>query len=257
MRRLTPNIQANDPDFANLSQQILSCCIRNTEIAQEESLARGIKSVLSKPILKSVVATKLKCLQESEQRHRSSLARSMKKDEIILAAEECRTVLVEMMEADEELRRNGGVVVQGEVVRDLLVQCQLAEAQLAEAVAATRSVDEQGQSSHFSVRLILIRRGGRSSATARESAIDHPGSSKTALRSDSSSDQFRPSRFFDRDCRRRVVLRYCGRARQRARDHHPRSILFIRTTIDPRILFPALAAHYPRLRLPVHRHQRR
>lgn len=99
--------------------------------------------MISNPILKSVVATKLKSRQESEQRH---LARTMRKDEIILAAEECRVVLEEMMEADEESRRAGRTIVLGEVVRDLLVQAQLAEAQLAEAVAATRSVSESGPS---------------------------------------------------------------------------------------------------------------
>ena len=80
----------------------------------------------------------------------------MKKDEIILAAEECRAVLEEMMGADEEVLRGGGKVVLGEVVRDLLVQCQLAEAQLAEAVAATRSGSEQGS---FILRSLPLEAG--------------------------------------------------------------------------------------------------
>lgn len=146
LRCLDLNVPFNDPGFADLSQQILQACIRNTEIAQEDALARGYKTVISKPILKSVVAANLKSRQEQDSRSRLREATAVRnKDAIIVAAEECRFVLDEILTADEELKRHGVLVRVNDLVKDLIMQAQLAEAQLAEAVAATRSGSQKGE----------------------------------------------------------------------------------------------------------------
>ncbi|KDE03683.1 hypothetical protein MVLG_05872 [Microbotryum lychnidis-dioicae p1A1 Lamole] len=144
LRCLDLNIPPNDPDFARLSQDILQCCIRNTEQAQEEAASGGKTITIAAPILKSAVARDLKERQEAQQRQerrREMQARS--KDEIVQAAEGVRDVLADMLAVDEELARTGVIVQPAEVVRDSLVQAQLAEAQLAEAIAATRPGDQK------------------------------------------------------------------------------------------------------------------
>ncbi|TIA88893.1 hypothetical protein E3P81_03309 [Wallemia ichthyophaga] len=60
IRCLDISIPINDPDMANLSQDILQSCIRNTEAAQEKS---GKSKNLFGPIQRSVLAKKL---QEAE-----------------------------------------------------------------------------------------------------------------------------------------------------------------------------------------------
>ncbi|KAI5474358.1 leucine-rich repeat containing protein 68 [Pseudohyphozyma bogoriensis] len=138
LRCLDLNIPPNDPDFARLSQEILQCCVRNTELAQEESIARGKKGTIAAPILQSAVARDLKTRQDAEDRRtRRQAAASKSQQEILTAAEECRTVLTELLVTDEEAAAKGVIVQPSEVMRDLLVQAQLAEAQLAEAILAT------------------------------------------------------------------------------------------------------------------------
>merc|ERR1711939_216583 len=57
LRCLDLNMPPNDSDFARLSQEILQCCVRNTEHAQEAALARGTKpSTIATPLLNSTVA---------------------------------------------------------------------------------------------------------------------------------------------------------------------------------------------------------
>jgi protein phosphatase 1 regulatory subunit 37 len=120
--------------------------VRNTEIAQEDAIARGAQGKIAAPIHKSVVARDLKNRQEQEeQRARQSAAAVRSKDEILTAAEECREVLESLLKEDETAAGQGIIVAPSEVVRDLLVQAQLAEAQLAEAVAATRPGDQKSE----------------------------------------------------------------------------------------------------------------
>ena len=121
--------------------------MRNTELAQE---ARP-KATIAAPILTSAVARDLKSRQEKEERQlRVAAADSQSKDEIISAAEQCRTVLGEILEDEEAAASKGVIVSPSEVVRDLLVQAQLAEAQLAEAVAATGSGEQKSESPSLS-----------------------------------------------------------------------------------------------------------
>ncbi|ORY87461.1 hypothetical protein BCR35DRAFT_317717 [Leucosporidium creatinivorum] len=144
LRCLDLNIPPNDPDFARLSQEILQCCIRNTEQAQEEATSGGKKITIAAPILKSAVARDLKSRQEAQDRHaRQIAAQNQSKDEILAAAEEVKEVLGDMLKLDEGAKEMGVIVQPSEVVRDALVQAQLAEAQLAEAVAATRQGDQK------------------------------------------------------------------------------------------------------------------
>ncbi|KAK4057235.1 hypothetical protein OIO90_001730 [Microbotryomycetes sp. JL221] len=144
IRCLDLNIPPNDSDFARLSQDIMQCCIRNTEQAQEEATSGGKKVVVAAPILKSTVARDLQSQQEAQARRERRLElQRQNKDAILVAAEEVRDVLNDMLKLDEQAKAQGVIVAPSEVVRDALVQAQLAEAQLAEAVAATRQSDQK------------------------------------------------------------------------------------------------------------------
>lgn len=72
-----------------------------------------------------------------ERQRLEAVDASRNKDEILVAAQACKTILGEMLSSDEEVQRSGVQVSPSELVSDLLVQAQLAEAQLAEAVAAS------------------------------------------------------------------------------------------------------------------------
>ncbi|KAM0745905.1 RNI-like protein [Meredithblackwellia eburnea MCA 4105] len=157
IRCLDLNIPANDPDFARLSQEILQCCVRNTELAQEESFARGNKVQIAAPILKSAVARDLKNRQDQEERVRQKeLTASKTKDEIVTAAEECHVVLSDLLAFDVAAKAQGVIVAPSEVVKDLLVQAQLAEAQVAEAVAATAPGPKKDRASAIGDRLTSL-----------------------------------------------------------------------------------------------------
>lgn len=120
-------------------------CIRNTEQAQEEATSGSGRRVAA-PIFKSAVARDLKTRQDAEERQqRRREAQSQSKDEMVLAAEEVRALLDEMLQLDEKAKAQGILVAPSEVVRDSLVQAQLAEAQLAEAIAATTRRDPSGK----------------------------------------------------------------------------------------------------------------
>lgn len=175
LRCLDLDIPPNDPDFARLSQEILQCCVRNTESAQDEAEAgagvgagpaegegaarRGKK--VAAPILKSAVALAFQRQQElaaqaaagrearaqelDARRARVGLGREQE-GQILAAAGECAALLGELVEGAEKGEGAGD----GEVVRDALVAAQLAEAQLAEAVAAGAR-GEEGEPSQAAV----------------------------------------------------------------------------------------------------------
>ncbi|KAM0789324.1 hypothetical protein ACM66B_000160 [Microbotryomycetes sp. NB124-2] len=146
IRCLDLNIPPNDADFARLSQDILQCCIRNTEHAQEEASSGGKKVIVAAPILNSTVARDLQTQQEAQVRRERRLElQRQNKIEILVAAEEVRDVLNDMLKLDEQAKARGVIVAPSEVVRDALVQAQLAEAQLAEAIAATRQGDQKAK----------------------------------------------------------------------------------------------------------------
>ncbi len=107
--------------------------MRNTELAETE----GGKKV-SNSILTSKVATNLRRDTEERERQRlRAVEASRSNDEILLAAEACKTILKDMISIDEANARGGVVVQPSELIAELLLQAQLAEAQLAEAVAAS------------------------------------------------------------------------------------------------------------------------
>lgn len=149
----------------------MSSCVRNTEMAQEASLARGNKTTITAPILKSVVARDLKLRQDQEERRaRTQAAAARSKDEILVAAEECLIVLDECLKSDEEAAKKGIIVAPGEVVRDLLVQAQLAEAQLAETVLASRA-GEQKSAFHTAVVVLTVLKLTLSDSFPSEKAL--------------------------------------------------------------------------------------
>lgn len=136
---------------------LIRSCINNTELAQEESFARGSKGTITAPILKSVVARDLKTRQDQEERRaRQNAAASRTKDEIFNASEECLTVLKECLAIDEAASQRGVIVSASEVVRDLLVQAELASAQLAE-ILAIRSGDQKSKSSNPICPILMIQ----------------------------------------------------------------------------------------------------
>lgn len=154
-------------------------------MAQEESIARGHKTTIAAPILKSVVARDLRTRQEQEDRKAiRDAAASRSKDEILTAAEECREVLSDILVSDEAAAARGVLVAPSEVVKDLLVQAQLAEAQLAEAVAATRAGEQKGKFSFFFSRSGLNNTFfNRPSCRLGRPAHSHPRPSEASLRS--------------------------------------------------------------------------
>ena len=106
LRCLDLNIPANDEAFARLSQEILQCCVRNTQLAQERAERRGGGVKVAAPIWKSVVA---RGVREREERVRRGEERGRAKVEGLLTeADECRRVLVEVVEEEERRGRQGG-----------------------------------------------------------------------------------------------------------------------------------------------------
>lgn len=67
LRCLDLNIPPNAPDFARLSQDILSSCVRNTEYAQRRAQQKGVKAPIAAPIYKSSLA---RAAKEKEERAR-------------------------------------------------------------------------------------------------------------------------------------------------------------------------------------------
>ena len=120
--------QANDPEFARLSQEILSTCIRNTELAQEQSTAKGIKAKVAAPILKSAVARNLETQQQQKGVRRDL-------DDILTSARASRDVLRDLVDSAE---RGAIPTAQMTLLVDVTEQARVAREQALEAVRARR-----------------------------------------------------------------------------------------------------------------------
>lgn len=122
--------QPNDPDFSRLSQDILQSCIRNTEFAQQESKAKGLKQSIAKPILKSTVARNLETLnrQSQDQARRARNAQSF--EQITTAAVQSHDLLASLLNNTNEPSH--------EMLRDALSQARAAQLQLAETLPAIK-----------------------------------------------------------------------------------------------------------------------
>jgi len=141
LRCLDLNIPPNDSDFARLSQEILQCCVRNTEHAQEAALARGTKpSTIATPLLNSTVARDLRLRRDKEERTaQQNAALSRSHEEILAASQECRDVLEELLEQGALSDEAGP----SDLAKDVLVQAQVAHAQLAEVIEITASEEHR------------------------------------------------------------------------------------------------------------------
>ena len=163
LRCLDLNIPPNAPDFARLSQEILNSCIRNTEIAQRKAQQRGVKAPIAAPIYKSTLARAAKEKEESnrlmeansllEQAARTGSASSeweKNKDKVVNAADECRLVLQELLQREEEKKKEmakergvrGEAIVQSELASDLLTQGRFLRDKLQRALSVIGEGDK-------------------------------------------------------------------------------------------------------------------
>lgn len=131
LRCLDLSIPPNNADFARLSQDILQSCVRNTELAQGKSAARGSKSGIATPIFKSELARELK-----EYEKQSIAASTIELPSSLRAlADSARhhvNILTSALPHDEELAKIGEpavskYTVQGVRDQALAVQLQMSE----------------------------------------------------------------------------------------------------------------------------------
>lgn len=183
LRCLDLNIPPNAPDFARLSQDILSSCIRNTELAQRRAQQKGVKAPIAAPIYKSSLARAAKEKEESkrlqaanqqlEQMSSSAYlhsagdsAQPKETDDgqtgatrITDAAYECVQVLRELLEREKEqekererdrevMRRADGSMAtppMSEFAQDLMTQSKHLRAKLKKALGVMQDGDALGR----------------------------------------------------------------------------------------------------------------
>jgi len=155
LRCLDLSIPPNSAEFARLSQDILQSCVRNTEIAQEKSAARGSKSGIATPIYKSEL---VKDLQEYEKQSKSASTIRLPDalQPLASTARHCIDVLSTALPRDEELARAGESVlgkykVQG--IRDQAIAIQL---QLSETSKNMASGEEKQAIEAWSAHLAIL-----------------------------------------------------------------------------------------------------
>ena len=155
LRCLDLNIPPNNPDFARLSQEILTSCIRNTELAQQRATQKGLKQPIAAPIYKSVVARaarerdeRLKAIQAAraaEEQAALAAAGDKKKaaEELLVAAAECRNVLRDLLAGEEKNQREAPeqkISPPGDFVEDLTRQSK----SLGQRLADLATTSEEG-----------------------------------------------------------------------------------------------------------------
>ena len=155
LRCLGLNIPPNNPDFARLSQEILTSCIRNTELAQQRATQKGLKQPIAAPIYKSVVARaarerdeRLKAIQAAraaEEQAALAAAGDKKKaaEELLVAAAECRNVLRDLLAGEEKNQREAPeqkISPPGDFVEDLTRQSK----SLGQRLADLATTSEEG-----------------------------------------------------------------------------------------------------------------
>lgn len=131
-------MQPNDPDFARLSQDILQSCIRNTEYAQEESTARGIKQPVSAPFRKSAVARNLE-EQKSQKEARTAKTRHQIAN-LLAAASQSRDLLRELLVQAKSSPDPSPD--QLDILRDVLGQTRAAQLQLADSISGSKAAPQ-------------------------------------------------------------------------------------------------------------------
>ena len=156
IRCLDLSIPPNDPDFARLSQDILQSCIRNTELAQEQSAAKGTKTPIAAPIYKSELARDLNKLETGEAAKAVLEGLPSVWRVIASTAKEYMAVLAEIVGKDEDRRRAGELIQGAEIARMHRDQGLAAEAQLAEALASMPSGDQKDAIGALSSQLAIL-----------------------------------------------------------------------------------------------------
>ncbi|GAA93571.1 uncharacterized protein L969DRAFT_95783 [Mixia osmundae IAM 14324] len=145
VRCLDLNIPANDADYARLSQDILQSCIRNTELAEADSRARGVKAPVNL-ISKSAVARDLQLLQQggvkdpietpAEQAARQELV------DLATSGLDCCDVLEEIISAAETQTATED---QNRVAIDILASAREASGQVAAALSRPPPMAQRSQ----------------------------------------------------------------------------------------------------------------
>lgn len=155
LRCLDLSIPPNNAEFARLSQDILQSCVRNTEMAQEKSAARGSKSGIATPIFKSELARDLK-----EYEKQSRLASSVRLPEYLEpladSARHCIEVLSTVLPRDEELARTGEPLLGRYKVRGLRDQALAVQLQMIETSKAMQASAERQAIEAWSAHLATL-----------------------------------------------------------------------------------------------------
>ena len=154
LRCLDLSIPPNDAEYARLSQDILQSCIRNTELAQEQSALKGIKGPIAQPIYKSEIARELRELEEHSKQRRQDIdavldsipegaGKSNALRTSVRVAKECVELLEEIVLPDEERRKRSEAIQGAEIAKLVLDQATAAESQLSEAIRPLRAGSDE------------------------------------------------------------------------------------------------------------------
>lgn len=139
LRCLDLSIPPNDPEFARLSQDILQSCIRNTELAQVQSSAKGVKVPIATPIYKSGLARDLKILGEGgsvllRDKEQAFAALPSVWKAVVSTGKEIVEVLASTIRVNEERRKAGDDLDATEVMTNLIDEADAAQLQIMEAL---------------------------------------------------------------------------------------------------------------------------
>lgn len=156
LRCLDLSIPTNDADFARLSQDILQSCVRNTELAQVKSAARGARGEVATPIYKSELAKDLKEFETNSSRaFDSNFADTLRP--MVDSIRHCIQVFTTALPRDEDHLRKGEPVQGRFTVHGICHQATAAQQHLLEqmrTMSAGRERDALGAiTAHMAVLL--------------------------------------------------------------------------------------------------------
>jgi hypothetical protein len=142
IRCLDLSIPPNDPEFARLSQDILQSCIRNTELAQEQSLAKGAKVPVAAPIYKSGLARDLKEIEQAQASALIAQSQSLSNwEDVIASARSCIDALSKMLDNEDRSLGLDSPRTDYEARNSVLANAQTLEKQLFAALSKLDASD--------------------------------------------------------------------------------------------------------------------
>lgn len=156
IRCLDLSIPANDPEFARLSQDILQSCIRNTELAQEQSTVKGTKVPIAAPIYKSGLARNLKELEKGGTAETVLASLPQVWRDVAIKAKECTNILGELVGMDEERRKRGEPLESADIVNIMREQGIAAETQLVKNLANMPNGEQKDSVGIVSSQLAIL-----------------------------------------------------------------------------------------------------